>query len=241
MKKILTVARVSEIADAANRIYDAYGRNAAAHTDNFLDGLMAEIKAKADEITQAVKRDQVTSQLEDADAQRDAEVRVLGKLLKGYKTIPVASLKPHGEKLAAIFEKYGAKIADAGYTEESNLIDALLMDLFTADVAPSIAALAGTTEAIANLKNAQAAFANIRGDYDVAMASHKDGKTASLLRKPLLKLINDRLVHYLGAQAMANPGTFGTLAGEVSQVIDTINTTVKARAKKPETPAAPKA
>lgn len=238
MKRLLTTARVSEVGDAANRISAAFGKYPAARADNFLAGLLAEISSSAATLTQAVKRDRAVSELEDADARRDAELRVLGRLLKGYKAIPVAALRPHGERLSAIFDKYGARIADAGYAEESNLVDALLMDFSAPDLAPAISALAGTSEAIANLASAQRDFAGLRTSYDAAVAGQKEGQSASILRKPLLQLLNLKLIPYVEAVSMANPDNFGGFAGEVSQIIDTINLAIKSRAQKPEPGAA---
>ncbi|MDO4224767.1 MAG: DUF6261 family protein [Bergeyella zoohelcum] len=232
MKKILSQARITEVGDIAKRLVSLYQATSTLGSDAFLSKTFAELAKLEEALTEAVKRDAVVSKLEDADAKRDEAIRVLGKLLKGYNIIPVESLKAHGKKLYEVFQKYGVKIVSENYSSQSNLINSLLQDLSAADLSASITALSGVSEAIGNLLSAQENFAQIRAEYDKALSQKINTESASSLRKPVLELINKKLIPYLVAMKIAQAEQYKTFADEVSQIIESINEAVKTRGKK---------
>ena len=183
-------------------------------------------------MTSAVKSDQALSKLEEADAQRDQAIRVLDKLLKGYENIPLENLKTHAKKLAEIFKKYGVKITGENYASQSTLINSLLGDFSATELKPSIEALAGVKEALAEIQTKQNAFAALRSDYEKAQVSQKEKSSATSLRKPLLELINKKVVPYLVAMSVAQPELFKNLTAEASEIITSTNEAIKARSKK---------
>ncbi len=233
MEKLRTNARVTEIGDVANRLVELYKKTTNLHEEKFLKSTFEEIEKQGKAITEAVKRDSVLSLLEEADTKRDNAVRVLSKLLIGYENIPVETLKPHGQKLATIFKKYGVKITDENYSSESNLIDSLLTDFSASDVQPSITALAGVTEAIADLRNAQSEFASIRSQYDQALSEKENSVSATTLRKPLVELINKKLVPYLVVMQIAEAEKYGAFASNASKIVESVNEVVRGRSKRP--------
>lgn len=232
MKNLHFNIRTTEIGDVANRLADLYKATATLQDDTFLKSTFTELETQGNAITEAVKRDKVVSQLDDADAQRDDAIRVLDKVLKGYEVIPVESLKTHGEKLSAIFQKYGVKITTENYSSQSNLIDSLLLDLSASELEASISALSGVSEAIAGIRTAQEHFAKVRSEYEKAFSEQQSKSTASSLRKPLLALINKKLIPYLVAMSLADANKYGAFVGEVSKIIADMNEVVKARTKK---------
>ncbi len=233
MEKLNTNARVTEIGDVANRLVELYKKTTDLHEEKFLKSTFEEIEKQGKAITEAVKRDSVLSLLEEADTKRDNAVRVLSKLLIGYENIPVETLKLHGQKLATIFKKYGVKITDENYSSESNLIDSLLTDFSASDVQASITALAGVTEAIADLRNAQSEFASIRSQYDQALSEKENLVNASTLRRPLIELINKKLVPYLVAMQIAEAEKYGAFASNASKIVESVNEVVRGRSKRP--------
>lgn len=234
MRKLHNKARVTEVGDVAKRLADLYKKATNLQDDSFLKKTFAELGNQANSITEAVKKDKAVSHLEEADEKRDNAIRVLDKLLKGYKEIPVEDLKPHGEKLSAIFKKYGVKMVDENYSSESNLIHSLLLDFSANEVQTSVSALAGVSEALANIRTAQEAFEKVRSEYDKALSANGASASASSLRKPLLALLNQKIIPYLVAMNISDEAKYSAFIDECSQIIDSTNETIKSRTKKKE-------
>ena len=232
MKPLNYQARVTELGDTSLRLVKAFKAVVAVQNDAFLTKTFAEIEKQATVMTSAVKSDQALSKLEEADAQRDQAIRVLDKLLKGYENIPLENLKTHAKKLAEIFKKYGVKITGENYASQSTLINSLLGDFSATELKPSIEALAGVKEALAEIQTKQNAFAALRSDYEKAQVSQKEKSSATSLRKPLLELINKKVVPYLVAMSVAQPELFKNLTAEASEIITSTNEAIKARSKK---------
>lgn len=232
MNKLNTSVKVIELGDTALRLVKAFKAVVAVQNDAFLTKTFAEIEKQATAMTSAVKSDQALSKLEEADAQRDQAIRVLDKLLKGYENIPLENLKTHAKKLAEIFKKYGVKITGENYASQSTLINSLLGDFSATELKPSIEALAGVKEALAEIQTKQNAFAALRSDYEKAQVSQKEKSSATSLRKPLLELINKKVVPYLVAMSVAQPELFKNLTAEASEIITSTNEAIKARSKK---------
>ena len=232
MKPLNYQARVTELGDTALRLVKAFKAVTAVQNDAFLTKTFAEIEKQATAMTSAVKSDQALSKLEEADAQRDQAIRVLDKLLKGYENIPLENLKTHAKKLAEIFKKYGVKITGENYASQSTLINSLLGDFSATELKPSIEALAGVKEVLVEIQTKQDAFAALRSDYEKAQVSQKEKSSATSLRKPLLELINKKVVPYLVAMSVAQPELFKNLTAEASEIITSTNEAIKARSKK---------
>lgn len=232
MNKLNTSVKVTELGDTALRLVKAFNAVVAVQNDAFLTKTFAEIEKQATVMTSAVKSDQALSKLEEADAKRDQAIRVLDKLLKGYENIPLENLKTHAKKLAEIFKKYGVKITGENYASQSTLINSLLGDFSATELKPSIEALAGVKEALAEIQTKQDAFAALRSDYEKAQVSQKEKSSATSLRKPLLELINKKAVPYLVAMSVAQPELFKNLTAEASEIITSTNEAIKARSKK---------
>ena len=232
MNKLNTSVKLTELGDTALRLVKAFYAVVAVQNDAFLTKTFAEIEKQATVMTSAVKSDQALSKLEEADAKRDQAIRVLDKLLKGYENIPLENLKTHAKKLAEIFKKYGVKITGENYASQSTLINSLLGDFSATELKPSIEALAGVKEALAEIQTKQNAFAVIRSDYEKAQVSQKEKSSATSLRKPLLELINKKAVPYLVAMSIAQPELFKNLTAEASEIITSTNEAIKARSKK---------
>lgn len=232
MNKLNTSVKVTELGDTALRLVKAFKAVVAVQNDAFLTKTFAEIEKQATVMTSAVKSDQALSKLEEADAQRDQAIRVLDKLLKGYENIPLENLKTHAKKLAEIFKKYGVKITGENYASQSTLINSLLGDFSATELKPSIEALAGVKEVLVEIQTKQDAFAALRSDYEKAQISQKEKSSATSLRKPLLELINKKVVPYLVAMSIAQPELFKNLTAEASEIITSTNEAIKARSKK---------
>ena len=232
MKPLNYQSRITEVGDVANRLAVLYKGTATLQDDAFLKNLLSEIQTQGDAITEAIKKDKAVSKLEDADAERDEAIRVLDKMLKAYEVFPVENTKAHGQKIATIFKKYGVKITEENYSSESNLIDSLLKDLSASEVQASVTALSGVSEAIAQIRTTQEEFARLRLQYEEAFTENHSKVSASSLRKPLLGLINKKLIPYLVVMTLVDGAKYTAFADKVAKIIDDMNEVVKARGKK---------
>ncbi|WP_172917248.1 DUF6261 family protein [Capnocytophaga canis] len=232
MKPLNYQSRITEVGDVANRLAVLYKGTATLQDDAFLKNLLSEIQTQGDAITEAIKKDKAVSNLEDADAERDEAIRVLDKMLKAYEVFPVESTKAHGQKIAAIFKKYGVKITEENYSSQSNLIDSLLKDLSANEVQASVTALSGVSEAIATIRTTQEEFSKVRLQYEEAFTENHSKVSASSLRKPLLGLINKKLIPYLVAMTLVDGAKYTAFADKVAKIIDDMNEVVKTRGKK---------
>ena len=201
MKKVRPSVRITDadtVSDALVRLYkDAAAKKGAIAKDVALAAIMGEVEKLSADITTAIKKDKVSTSLEEADARRDKIIRSLGTLLTGYGAIPLADKKDAAERLLAVYNKYGKSIATETYARESSLIESMLEDFAADNLASSITLLDGAGDLIGGLRSAQDEF-NKANDSATAALTAK-GESAYSVKKPLLAAINDRLVPYITA------------------------------------------
>lgn len=232
MKPIHFNARITELGDTAHRLSELFKKSASIQSDRFLTEIFAEVEQKAVALTSAVRKDTAVSQLEKADKERDNAIRVFDKLLKGYEHIPVENLRNHAQKLIAIFNKYGVKITLENYASQSNLIMSMLEDFSADSLKVSVEALAGVKEALEEIKAKQGAFAQIREIYEGELAMQKEKVSATSLKKPLLDLINKKMLPYLVAMNLSQPEVYKEFVAKATEIINSTNEAIKARVKK---------
>lgn len=229
LSKLNAQARISEVGDIARRLVALYDKKTTLHEDEFLKKCFEELEKHSDDLTEALGKDTTLSDLEKFDKERDEAVRVLGKLLIGYEKIPVTSLQNSGKKLASIFKRYGFKITKVNYSEKSQRIASLLSDLAAPELQSDIPAFTGLREAIQNVRVSQSSFANLRADYEHSISQQKAKSSASALRKPLLELLNKKIVSYLNTMEMVASEQYGSFVSEAQQIINSVNLLVKQR------------
>lgn len=71
MRKVTTNAKVTELDSLSDTLVRLYKTQEALAQDAMLKGIMAEIEEQSARLTEAVKRDAISSTLEEADARRD--------------------------------------------------------------------------------------------------------------------------------------------------------------------------
>ena len=207
MKKVRPSIRITDadtVSDALVRLYkDAAAKKGAIAKDAALAAIMGEVEKLSADITTAIKKDKVSTSLEEADARRDEIIRSLGTLLTGYGAIPLADKKDAADRLLAVYNKYGKSIATETYARESSLIESMLEDFAAESLADAIKALEGVGDLIGGLRSAQDDF-NKTNDSATAALTAK-GESAYSVKKPLLAAINDRLVPYITAMGAVSP------------------------------------
>lgn len=201
MTKVNVRARVTELDSLSDALVRLYKAQSALVSDAALAAIMADVESVSERLTTAIKRDAVSSGLEDTDAQRDEGIRLLGTLVEGYTAIPFADQKAAAETLKAVFDKYGKKIAGESYANESSLIESMLADFAAKKAETEL--LPGVPELLKSLRAAEDAFKAASDAYTTAKTDK--GESATAVKKTLLSVMNDRLVPYLTAMAQVEP------------------------------------
>ena len=109
------------------------------------------------------------------------------------------------------------------------MIESLLTDFSDSEVQPSITALTGVSEAITLLRTSQDEFVAIRSQYDQALSQKKSQENATSLRKPILELINKKLVPYLVAMRIAEADKYEAFVANTSQIVESVNDIIRNR------------
>ena len=227
MNKVISKVRVTEVDGLSDALVRLYKADEGISSDAFLKGVMAEVEKLSVAITTAIKQDKVLSSLEEADGVRDEAVKNLSTLLDGYEVFPVAAKKEAAQKLKAVFDKYGKSITTANYVSESSLIESLLEDFSKEE--ETVGALDGIKEILEQIRSAQDSFAKASDEYNAASAVKTE--SASSLKKPLLSLINDKLIPYITAMQMANSAVYADFATKAEGEIKRVNEIVLRRGK----------
>lgn len=231
MNRLTYSLKNTELDGLTDSIVRAFKADAKAALDQFIAKVMEEIEKLSGAITTAILQDKTASNLEAADGVRDEALRTLGTVLSGYAALPVEAKKAVAAPLKAVWDKYSkAGILNASYTSESSLVESLLEELGAESLAENRAALDGVAEAIGAVRDAQTNFA-LENDAYVKALNNK-AAAASSYKKPLLALINDKLVPYLNAMQIAGNENCADFAKSVETEIARINDAVAKRGKK---------
>ncbi|MCQ2594644.1 MAG: DUF6261 family protein [Treponemataceae bacterium] len=231
MKKLRSQIRNTEIDGFSDTVLRLYKDDALAQKEEFLSGLMAELDELSSQITSAILQDRALSMLDAADCERDEAIKTLGAVLGAYAVFPIAAKKELSLPLKAIYDKYAkAGIVTANYASESSMIESLLEDFAAKEIAGNIAGLEGVAEAIGAIRTAQDAFTKANDDYVKANASKS--ASASSYNKPIVSLVNERLVPYLSTmQIMGNKNCAG-FAKNIEVEISRMNESIAKRSGK---------
>lgn len=231
MNKLRTAIRNAEVDGLSDTLIRLFKADLKAQGDAFLKATMERMETLSAQITTAILQNKTLSTLEAADSVRDEAVRTLGTLLAAYAVFPIAGKKELAAPLKAIYDKYAkAGITSANYTSESSLIESLLGDLAEESLTDNIKGLEGIGEAVAAIRSAQDEFTKANDEY--VKANTNKGASASSFNKPIVSLINEKLVPYLDAMVIAGNENCLEFAKGVDAEINRANDTIAKRTKK---------
>lgn len=233
LEKLSFSSRTTEVGAALTRMINAYN-NTSLNSDPHLAELFTGLTSDSTRLTQSINRAKAISQLDEKDELRDDKIRSLYYLLQGFSHHPDQTIKDAAVQLLAVFDRYGLSVIRESYATESALVNSLLTDLADVALEPSITALSGCAELIAELKAAQEDFENIRTAYETEKGSESTLESATVIKKEVVRTINNQLVVYLRAMQMVNDATYGDFTRTIGEIIDDNNETVKRRLNKTE-------
>lgn len=229
MKKLITTARTTEVDSVSDKAVLLFREAPALADDNSLKGIIDEISAVSDDITEAINRDQIYSDMEDVDAVVESDARTLKTILKGYAAMPDEELSAAAKVILDVVEKYNFKLFRESQDIQSSHVEALLMDLSADNIKEQAAVLPTIPETIEKLSQSQKNFRAKNAEFLKLYADNKDALSATKLKAQLLSLINGKLNIYLTSAAMLNPEKYGNYVGEMDKAIETVNQNVKSR------------
>jgi len=230
MNKLTARARITEVDGFSDAVIRIFSADSKAQEDAFLKSQIAELTVLSDAITAAILQDKAVSNLDEADSKRDEAIRNLGALLSGYAVFPLEEKKAAALGLKAVYDKYAKSgILSASYISESSMIESLLGDFSSAEAKANIEKLDGIGEMIAAIRAAQDDFTAANDAFVKAEGSR--GASASSYKKPILSVINDRIVPYLNTMAVVGNTAVADFAKGVESEITRVNETVAKRGK----------
>jgi hypothetical protein len=225
MDKLMINSRVTEVNDVATRMSGAF--KISGLTDAYLVSTFVALDAGNTKLTLAIKRSKAESDLEEKDEVRDNKVRSFYYLVQGFSHHPTQNIKEAANLLMNLFDNYGLAMVGESYSTESSLISSLLLDLAKPKFQEAIALLSGCAELIAELQLAQTDFEQARITYEAEKAQEGMVDNATIVKKEVLAILNDKIVVYLRAMGQVNPATFGVFTSICAQIIADNNEQVK--------------
>ena len=224
-------SRTTEVAAAATRMISAF-KQSDSGADTYLTTTFAILEQETNRLTVAINRSKAESELEMKDELRDDSLRSLHFLLVAFLNHPGPEIRAAAETVSAIFEKYGLSIIRESYATESAMVNSLLLDLEDPDLVTAIGKLPGCTGIVTGLKNSQVDFEETRIAYEEEKGAESTKDSATVIKKSVVRLINDKLVVYLRAMVQVDEATYGEFARTIAQIIADNNEQVKKRHKK---------
>ena len=230
MNKVKSTIRITEVDGLSDSIIRIFGADTKAQEDTFLKSQIAELTTLSDAITAAILQDKAVSNLDEADSKRDEAIKNLGALLSGYAVFPLEEKKAAALGLKAVYDKYAKSgILSASYVSESSMIESMLKDLAAAEAMAGIEKLDGIAEMVSAIRAAQDDFTAANDAFVKAEGSR--GASASSYKKPILSVINDKIVPYLNTMAVVGNTAVADFAKGVETEITRVNEIVAKRGK----------
>ncbi len=233
-KKLRVNIRLSALSGLANRIVEYYRtKDLSVYPD--YEQIVNILKELARQFSAALNQEKSLSELTELDSVRDEKYRALFQMLQGYTNAPAAAISAPASKVFGILQRYGLSVVSLAYDEESGMIDSLLGDLAAEDVAAEISKLTFIPEMVEALRQSESDFKQASNLYEQSKTLEKEkSPSASKLKAPLLKVINEHIVSYHVALATFKDEAFRGIANTINGMIETENALTRSRADKKE-------
>ena len=230
MNKIMQKIQNAELDGFTMSVLGDFEGDEKAKKDPFVNSQMGDLKKAHDVFNTAILKDKGKSTLSELDSVRDEKFMVLRKMSEVYSMFPIAAKRELNAPIKAVLDKYAkAGLMGASYKAESALIESLKKDL--EPFAENVAGLEGMKEAFDELFAAEDAFLAANKSYVNALNAKTE--SASSLKKPLLSIINDKLVVYLSAMLVCENENCKDFAQFFDKEIERTNAAIEKRQAQP--------
>lgn len=228
IEKLIFASRISEIDTTSRKVRGAFGKS-ALNSDPNLQLIFSELDVSSKQLADSIKRTRDESELDEKDNVRDDKFRAFFYLVFGLLFYPDAEVKAAARIVMNEIEKYGLETVGESYATESSHVSSLLGDLRKSKVKKAIDLLPGVAPLVAELDAAESDFEQTSLVQEEEKAKAGKLKSATVLKKEVVGIINDRLVDYLKVMLLVNKATFGDFARTVARIIADSNSTVRKR------------
>ncbi|TRX66447.1 DUF6261 family protein [Carboxylicivirga sp. M1479] len=225
--------RVSEVNGLLQQIIDEYQKNDYSN-DAYVKSAFERAISLNEQLSIAIMRDSVESDLSELDDVTDRTFTLLHGLVKGYTCHPDGAIAGAAELLFKMLEKYGLEVKSKSYREEYPLLASLLGESKTGDYQACVVQLPGCEQRFMQLETAVDNFNAKQNAYYSVKDERKELDSASLIKKRLFALLNDDLVPYLFVMSKVNADVYTELTQFTANRIAENNTTVRNRSTKVE-------
>lgn len=232
--KLRTSIRVAALSGLANRMVDFYEKKDLTAYSDYAQ-FVAKLKELALQFNTALNQEKALSELADLDVVRDNSYRALYQMVQAYTYVPSAAVTQAANKVFDVFDRYGLSIVSLAYDEETGMLDSLLNELASEELTSEIEKLTFVPDMLRELKTAESNFKQASNRYEQNKASQKaESPSASKLKSPLLKVINDHIVSYHTALAEFKDAEFQSMANTLNGMIENENSLTRSRVGKKE-------
>ncbi|NQU51599.1 MAG: hypothetical protein HQ522_03575 [Bacteroidetes bacterium] len=231
IEKLIASSRITEVDTVSTKTSGAFAKT-TLNTDLNLVEINTLLVSTTQKLTIAIKRSQFESVLDEKDEVRDIKIRAIYYLLFGLLHHPEPEISAAAQVVLNEFEKYGLAMVSEGYGVESSHVSSMLTDFAKPKVQTAIALLTGVAQLITELEAAETDFEQASIAYDEEKAKEGVLESASVVKKEVVIIINEKLLVYLNAMVLVNAATYSEFAQTVAQIIADNNTAVKKRRNK---------
>lgn len=227
LNKVNTDMRVRDVADLGTNINTEL--DLSSLEDANIISVKDDLAVIQSRLKSAINEIKVESLLDSADAKRDTTTRSLLYLNRGYLLHPDAATREAAIDIEKVLSRYGFELITKNYSTQSASTESLIRDLRAAEVASKVAILPGMQTIVDQLEEDQNHFKTTEMQWNAALIQDDDSESATVLKRELLKLVNDKLVIYLRAMMQFNPEPYSGLIKAISKHIGRANNLVKRR------------
>jgi hypothetical protein len=227
INKVFNDIRVAEMADLTTNLLNEID-NAPAN-DVHLLALKELIQPLNNQLLTSINKDIAESDLDNHDAGRDGVYRSLLYLAKGYLHHPDAKIREAAMGVDTVIDKYGFDLVNEAYGAQSALTESFLEDMAKPEVASKVELLPGLKDLAIQLDNEQTKFKTAEAAWNNARSEGQLSKSATSVKRELLKAVNEKMVVYLRAMIQLNPEQYTNICSKTAILIDSANSIVKRR------------
>ena len=212
----------------ASSVIGEFKKDANAAKNAFVKKQMTALEETQKAMNAAILQSKDYSTLVEKDSARDSAFTAARKITEAYAVFPIPAKQAANAPIKALFDKYvKADLTGAAYKAESSLIASFRADLEAH--AEAIASLEGLKEALDALWSAEDAFVEANAAY--VKSQNAKGVSATSLRKPLLEIINEKLVPYLYAMIISEDADCTAFASFFAKEIERTNASAQQQPK----------
>lgn len=227
IERPLYKATVAEASDLSGNVSKAIANKAL--DDSYLNTTNATLSTRSESMAESISRNlkkKMTEEIEASDSKRDGHIAALKLFCRAFMSWNNGS----ADAAALIYEvlkRHGLQMAHKNLEEESGLIAALLSDLEATEMQEALAQM-NIGGLVVDLKAEQEKFNGLMLASAEAEASKPDLPSATEIKKSVYDLLV-QVVNYLNVMSTANPEAYGSLTGEVAELVNSLNAKIRAR------------